>query len=65
MHTRDQELVGEAISILQASGSVEYATNMSKTLIDQAWSKLDKRIPDTKAKHYLKMFTDKLLSRKV
>ena len=65
MHTKDQTLIKEVISIFRDAGSIEHAEEMSESLIDQAWSKLDKHIPDTKAKHYLKMFTDKTLTRTV
>jgi len=65
MHTKDQNLVKEAISILEEADSIDYATKKSESLIEQAWLKLGKQIPDTKAKSYLKMFTEKMLTRKV
>lgn len=64
-HPSDEELKREAISILQKSGSMEYASSVAVKLINSAWKKVDKSIQQSAAKDLLREFADYLVERKI
>lgn len=54
MKTEDETLLREAIDILKRSGSIEYAEERAKTMLAEAWAKVDKTLPDNEGKAKLK-----------
>ena len=50
MKTEDETLIREAIDIMKESGAIEYAEQRAKTMLEEAWSKVDKSLPDNEGK---------------
>jgi len=65
MHTTDQKLRDEAISILKKYGSIEYAKNYARKIVGESWKDVDDVLPSSKAKEKLKAFADYLIERKI
>lgn len=45
MGTEDETILREAINILHKSGSVEYAEERARVMLENAWARLEKTIP--------------------
>lgn len=45
MRTDDENTIREAISILKESGSIKYAHRTAKTMLGEAWVKLENDLP--------------------
>lgn len=54
MGTEDETILREAISILHKSGSVEYAEERARTMLEKAWARLEKTIPQNEGRDKLK-----------
>ncbi len=65
MHTTDQKLRDEAISILRDHGSIEYAKSFAQNMVKESWKDVDDVLPPSKAKDKLKAFADYLIERKI
>jgi geranylgeranyl pyrophosphate synthase len=65
MHTKDRELIKEAIEIIKKYDSINYAKNVAKKMIENAWKEADLIIPENEAKHKFKLFMDFLINRKI
>lgn len=63
MKTEDETLLREAIEILKRSGSIEYAEERAKTMLADAWAKVDASLPDNEGKAKLKILSDFLINR--
>ncbi len=64
-HTRDENLIKEAISILEKYNAIEYAKDFAKKLVMDAWSNVDLLLPHSEAKNTLKSFADFLIEREI
>ncbi len=65
MHTKDKELIREAISILEKYGSIEYARKKARQLMEEAWKEVDEVLPPSEAKEKLRAFAQYLIERDV
>jgi len=65
MHTKDKELINEAIEIIKKYDSISYAKSIAKKMIDDAWKEADSIIPESEAKHKFKTFVEFLINRKI
>jgi len=65
MHTRDENLRGEAISIIKKYGSVEYARKAAEKLKRESLKEVDKILPPSKAKDKLITLANYLVERKI
>jgi len=63
--TESQEIIYEAIDIIKASGSIEYANVMAKSIIKDAWSNIAPLLSENTAKKKLEVFTNYLVERKI
>jgi len=54
MGTEDETILREAINILHKSGSVEYAEGRARTMLEKAWARLEKSIPQNEGRDKLK-----------
>lgn len=63
MHSKDPELIKEAIGIIESAGSIAFAKGVARSLVENSWKKLDKKIPQSSAKEKLKEFADFLINR--
>ncbi|MEM0106600.1 MAG: polyprenyl synthetase family protein [Candidatus Micrarchaeaceae archaeon] len=63
MHTTDQNIINEAISIIDKYGSKKYAKKRSIEIVKEAWSGIESLLPDSEAKSRIKDLTEFLISR--
>jgi geranylgeranyl pyrophosphate synthase len=63
MHTRDPKLIQEAISLMKATNSLEYAAQRAKQIVQRAWEEVAGVFPDNEAKHKLQSFAYYLIER--
>lgn len=45
MRTENEDMIKEAISILAASGSIQYAHHTAKNMLGEAWLSLENNLP--------------------
>ncbi|HLD58262.1 MAG TPA: polyprenyl synthetase family protein [archaeon] len=64
-HPTEQETINEAIAIIKKNNSIEYAREKAKSLVKQAWKKLNPVLKESPAKKTLKEFADYLIERKI
>lgn len=64
-HTDDMEERREAIEIIQKYGSVEYAMEVAKKIMKEAWEEADKLLKPSPAKNRLREFVNYLIERQV
>lgn len=55
--------VKEAIALLDGAGSIEYAEQVARGLVEKAWKGLDKSLSNSKAKSILKEFAGFMIER--
>ncbi len=65
IHTSDQKLRDEAIAIIQKYGSIEYAKNFAKKIVEESWKEVEKLLPESEAKEKLNAFARFLIERKI
>lgn len=64
-HPAEQEVIDEAIGIIKKYKALEYAREKANSIVKEAWAKVDKALPESKAKGILKDFADFMVERKV
>jgi geranylgeranyl diphosphate synthase type I len=64
-HTRDPGLISRALEILEKNGSVDYARNLARKLMEDAWREAEPRLPDNPAKKTLESFLTFAIERKI
>ena len=65
MHTTDQKLRDEAISIIKRYGSIEYAKEFARNMVEESWGEVDELLPPSDAKEKLRAFADYLVEREI
>lgn len=65
MHTKDEKLLKEAISVIKKSDSIAYAENVARQITEKAWHEIDAMLPESAAKKQLCELADLMLSRKI
>ncbi|MCW4023632.1 MAG: polyprenyl synthetase family protein [Candidatus Bathyarchaeota archaeon] len=63
MHTFDQALRDEAISIIKKCGAFEYVKGVAERMVLDSWTEVDKLLPTPQAKEKLKAFAEFLITR--
>lgn len=63
MHTSDPETIAEAVQLIKLSGADEYARKVSRTLMEDAWNKVSKILPESEAKSRLNKLAAFLVER--
>lgn len=64
-HTRDKERIKDAIAIIKKYKADEYVKALATRLMDEAWGRVDKLLPESPAKHRLKAVSDFLINRSI
>jgi len=64
MHTSNQKLRDEAISIMQKYSSIDYAKQFGRNLVQQSWREVDNLLTPSDAKEKLRAFAEYLVERK-
>jgi geranylgeranyl pyrophosphate synthase len=65
MHSSSQKLRDEAIAIMQRYGSIEYAKQFAKGLVQESWREVERLLSPSEAKEKLKAFAEFLIERKI
>jgi geranylgeranyl pyrophosphate synthase len=65
MHTSDQKLRDEAIAVIQKYGSIEYAKNFARKIVEESWKEVEGLLPESEAKEKLNAFARFLIERKI
>ncbi len=65
MHSRDEAIRHEAIALMASYGSVEYVKDLSRRMVSESWSSIERIVPDSGAKEKLKAFAEFLIKRQV
>ncbi|MGB9703263.1 MAG: polyprenyl synthetase family protein [Candidatus Micrarchaeia archaeon] len=65
MHTTDQNLINEAISLMKKYNSIEYAKDVARKLVEEGWAKASPYIPEGNTKEKLKELSNFLIERKI
>lgn len=65
MHTSDQKLRDESITIMQKYESIEYAKRFARRIVKKTWNEANELLSDSKAKERLKAFAEFLIERKI
>jgi len=63
--TNDPVVIKEAIDIMKASNSLEYAKQKAKDIVSQAWKDIEPLLPDCEAKEKIHIFANYLIDRKI
>ena len=63
MHTRDIELIREAVAIMKRHGAIEYAKEVARRLVGEAWAEVDKWLRPSEAKEALRALAKFLIER--
>ena len=63
MHTSDQALRNEAISMMQKYNALEHVKRTAERLVNESWSEAEKLLPTPEAKEKLKEFAEFLIKR--
>jgi geranylgeranyl diphosphate synthase type I len=65
LHTRDTQLIDEAIELLTKYNSIAYAKERARELVTQAWEAAAPLLPESPAKEKLKAFATFLIERNI
>jgi geranylgeranyl diphosphate synthase type I len=65
MHTRDEKLIDEAISMLNKYNAVEYAKKRAREIVKEAWEEAESLLKESKAKQRLREFVYFLIEREI
>lgn len=65
MHTANQKLRDEAIKIMEKYGSIDYAKNYARKIVEESWRDVEKLLPESEAKKKLNAFAKFLIERKI
>jgi geranylgeranyl diphosphate synthase type I len=65
MHTTNQKIRDEAISLIMRHGSVECAKEFAQKIVKESWEEVDNLLPSSEAKRRLKAFADYLVEREM
>ncbi len=63
MHTKDEKLIKEAVSLIEKTASIDYAREKAKELVKGAWKEIEPLLKESKAKKKLRAFADYLVER--
>jgi len=63
MHTSDQQLRDEAISLMEKYGAIEHVKQTASKIVRDSWNETEKLLPASEAKEKLKAFAEFLIKR--
>jgi geranylgeranyl pyrophosphate synthase len=63
LHLSDEAVISEAIELIKSTGAIEYASEIAKKLVVEAWSNASQILPESEAKRKLKDIADYLIQR--
>ncbi len=63
IHTSDQKLRDEAITLMQKYGAMDYVKQTAERMVIESWNEAEKLLPTQQAKEKLKAFAEFLIQR--
>ncbi len=64
-HTKDKDMIKEAIGILEKYNAVNYAKDLARKMLKEAWKDAEKVLDESEAKKTLESFMEYLIERDV
>jgi len=64
-HTKDKDMIKEAIGILEKYNAVNYAKNLARKMLKEAWKEAEKVLDESEAKKTLESFMEYLIEREI
>lgn len=64
-HTKDKDMIKEAIGILEKYNAVNYAKNLARKMLKEAWKDAEKVLDESEAKKILESFMEYLIEREI
>ncbi len=64
-HTKDKKIIEEAIGLIKETGAIELSRETANKLILDSWNEIDNDLEESKAKSYLKAFSEFLIKRNI
>lgn len=65
MHTSDQKLRDEAITIMKKYNSITFVKQFARNIVQKSWREAEKSLPASKGKEKLKAFAEFLIERNI
>ncbi|MFH1751682.1 MAG: polyprenyl synthetase family protein [archaeon] len=65
LHTKDENLIKEAIELMVETGSIDYAKKKAKELAVKGWKEIEGILKENEGKQLLKSLTDYLIEREI
>ncbi|MDX1813322.1 MAG: hypothetical protein R3319_00865, partial [Candidatus Bathyarchaeia archaeon] len=65
MHTSDQALRDEAITLMQKYRAIVHVKHTAARIVEESWNEVDKLLPSSNAKEKLKAFAEFLIERTI
>ena len=65
MHTSNQKLKDEAITMMRKYGSIGYASQLAGRIVRESWEEVDKCLPTLDGKRKLRQFAQFLIEREI
>jgi geranylgeranyl diphosphate synthase type I len=65
MHTADQTLRDEAISLMRKYDALDYVKQTAARMVEESWSEVNRLLPASEAKEKLKAFAEFLIKRTI
>ena len=63
VHMRDIELIKEAVAIMERYRAIEYAKEVTRRLVEEAWAEVDRWLRPSQAKETLRALAQFLIER--
>jgi len=63
MHTREKSLIKEAVGIMERYGAVDYAKQVARRIVEEAWAEVDRWLKPSEAKKALESLARFLIER--
>ncbi len=64
-HTKDKRKIRKAIALIKKSGAIEYARDKAKRIVKNAWSELERLLPENEGKEELRAFASFAVERDI
>ena len=64
-HPTDEKIIKEAVLIIEKYGAIDYAVKKAKSVVEDAWKKIDSLLPESEAKATLKSLAEYCTQREI
>ncbi len=64
-HTKQKQIINEAMDLIKETEAIELSRDTANKLVLESWKDIENEIKESKAKRYLKAFSEFLIKRKI